>query len=89
MPIATKAMSIYISDEIVQATQMSETELKQEIAILLFQQGKLTVGHASKLAELDKMRFQQLLNNRHIPLYVYNLEDYEQDLKNLRDLGDL
>lgn len=82
-------MSINISDEIVQATRMSEAELKQEIAILLFQQGKLTLGHASRLAEIDKPHFQQLLSGRHIPLYSYDVEDYEQDLKNLRDLGDL
>jgi predicted HTH domain antitoxin len=82
-------MSINISDEIVQASHLSEAELRQEIAILLFQQGKLTLGHASKLAEIDKPQFQQLLSDRHIPLYSYDVEDYEQELKNLRDLGDL
>ena len=82
-------MSIKISDEIVQASHMSEAELRQEIAILLFQQGKLTLEHASKLAETDKTHFQQLLSDRCIPLYSYDVEDYEQDLKNLRDLGDL
>ncbi|MGA9380572.1 MAG: UPF0175 family protein, partial [Phormidium sp.] len=35
-------MSVIIPDEILQATRMSEEELKQEIAILLFQKEKLT-----------------------------------------------
>ncbi|MFB2893327.1 UPF0175 family protein [Aerosakkonemataceae cyanobacterium BLCC-F50] len=82
-------MSVIISDEILQATQMSESEFKQEIAIILFQTGKLTLGHASNLAGMDKTLFLQLLKERQIPLYYYDVEDYEQDLKNLRELGDL
>jgi predicted HTH domain antitoxin len=31
-------MSVLISDEILEAAQISETELKREIAVLLFQQ---------------------------------------------------
>lgn len=82
-------MSVIISDEVLQATQMSEAEFKQEIAVILFQTGKLTLGHASKLAGMDKILFKQLLKERKIPLYYYDVEDYEQDLKNLRELGDL
>jgi predicted HTH domain antitoxin len=82
-------MSVIISDEVLQATQMSESEFKQEIAVILFQTGKLTLGHASKLAGMDKTLFKQLLKERKIPLYYYDVEDYEQDLKNLRELGDL
>lgn len=35
-------MSVVIPDEILHATRMSETELKQEIAVMLFQKEKLT-----------------------------------------------
>ncbi|MFL9452858.1 MULTISPECIES: UPF0175 family protein [Nostocales] len=68
---------------------MTETEFKQEIALLLFESGKLSLGYASKLAEIDKIRFQQLLQERKIPLYSYEIEDFELDLKNLRELGRL
>ena len=44
-------MSVTISDEILSVTQMSEAELKQEIAIMLFQKEKLTLGQASNLNE--------------------------------------
>jgi len=33
--------------------------------------------------------FHQLLKQRHIPLYSYDVEDFELDLKNLRELGRL
>ena len=37
-------MSVLIPDEVVRATRMTETELKLEIALLLFQKEKLTLA---------------------------------------------
>lgn len=82
-------MSLTISDEIVSATRTSETELKQQIAIMLFQTGKLPLGSASKLAGMEKLLFRELLKSKQIPIYDYDLEDLELDLKNLRELGRL
>lgn len=82
-------MSIVISDEIVQASQLTPSEFRQEIALHLFQTGHLTVGYASQLAEMSLNAFRQLLKQRNIPLYVYDVEDFELDLKNLQDLGRL
>ncbi|MDZ7970038.1 MAG: UPF0175 family protein [Nostoc sp. DedSLP03] len=82
-------MSFIISDETLNACGMTAAEFKQEIALLLFESGKLPLGHASKLAEMDKVQFQQLLKERKIPLYSYDIEDFELDLKNLRELGRL
>jgi predicted HTH domain antitoxin len=33
--------------------------------------------------------FRELLKQHHIPLYLYDVEDFELDLKNLRELGRL
>lgn len=82
-------MSIVISDEILQASQLSPNEFRQEIALHLFQTGRLTLGYASKLAEMPISSFRQLLQQRHIPLYAYDVEDFELDLRNLRALGRL
>lgn len=82
-------MSIVISDEILQASQLTPSEFRQEIALHLFQTGRLTLGYASKLAEMPLNAFRQLLKQRNIPLYVYDVEDFELDLKNLQDLGRL
>ena len=82
-------MSIVISDEILQASQLTPSEFRQEIALHLFQTGRLTLGYASQLAQMESQEFRQLLKQRQIPLYSYDVEDFELDLKNLRELGRL
>ena len=82
-------MSVVISDETLRASGMTEAEFRLEVALLLFALGKLPLGYASKLAEMDKIQFQQLLQKRKIPLYFYEIEDFKLDLKNLRELGRL
>jgi predicted HTH domain antitoxin len=79
-------MSVTIPDDILQAARMSEDELRQEMAVLLFQKDKLTLGQASRLARMDRLRFQHLLASRDIAVH-YGSEEFEQDLATLRDLG--
>ncbi len=62
------AMSIVISDEILQASQLTPSEFRQEIALHLFQSGRLTLGYASQLAQMESQEFRQLLKQRQIPL---------------------
>lgn len=82
-------MSVVISDEILQAAQLTPSEFRQEVAIYLFQTDRLTLGHASRLADMPLNAFRQLLKQRKIALYSYDVEDLELDLKNLRELGRL
>ena len=82
-------MSVIISDEILQASQLTPSEFRQEIALHLFQTGRLTLGYASQLAEIPPQTFRQLVKQRNIPLYSYDVEDFELDLKNLQELGRL
>jgi predicted HTH domain antitoxin len=81
-------MSVVIPDEIVQATGMSEAELLQELAVLLFQKDKLTLAQASRLAGMPRLRFQQLLASRQIPIH-YDVAEFEADIQTLRSLGQL
>jgi predicted HTH domain antitoxin len=81
-------VSVVISDETLQTARMSANELKQEIAILLFQKNRLTLGQASRVAEMSQMRFQHLLASRGIPVH-YGVEDFEADVATLKDLGRL
>ncbi len=78
-------MSLVISDEIVRATHVSETELTQEIAVMLFQREKLTLGQASQLALMSQLQFQHLLASRHIPIH-YDVKEFEQDIKTLKEM---
>jgi len=82
-------MTVTIPDETLNACGMTETEFKLEIAVMLFQVDKLTLGQASTLAQVNKSRFQEVLKERNIPIYRYDVEDFELDIKNLRKLGRL
>lgn len=81
-------MGVTISDDILQAARMTEDELRLEIAILLFQRGKLTLAQASRFAEISRLQFQHLLASRQIPIH-YDIADFEEDLQTLRELGRL
>ena len=81
-------MSIDISDEILSATRRTEAEMRQEIAVMLFQKEKLTLAQASRFARMNRIAFQHLLASRQIPVH-YDVEDFEQDIKNLREMGRL
>lgn len=50
-------MSLLISDELVQASGLSEAELLQELVLLLFQREKLTIGKASRLLGMTQLEF--------------------------------
>jgi predicted nucleic acid-binding protein/predicted HTH domain antitoxin len=80
-------MSVLISDETLRACQMEAAEFKQEIALLLFQAGRLTIGHASHLAQMPPNAFRELLKQRHIPLYVYDVEDFRARSKKSAGIG--
>ncbi len=79
-------MSVIISNEIIQASQLTPSEFRQEIALHLFKTGRLTSGYASQLADMQLSAFRQLLKQRNTPLYSCDVEDFELDLKNLWEL---
>src|ERR687886_655558 len=81
-------MELRIPDEIVQAAGLSEQELLQELALLLFQQDRLTLGYASRLAGMYQGDFMDLLARRSIPMH-YDVEDFVDDLQTLREVGHL
>ena len=57
-----------------------------EIAVLLFETGRLTLGQGARLAGMTQPDFQHLLGKRQIPLH-YDIEDFGKDVETLRDLG--
>lgn len=81
-------MAISIPEDVVAATRMTEAELKQEFAVLLFERDRLTLAQAARFADMSRIRFQQLLASREIPVH-YDIEDYREDLDTLRRLGQL
>jgi len=82
----SSAISIEIPREVIHATRMTPEELRRELAIHLFQQGKLSFGKAQEMAGMTVWIFQQLLGSRGIPVH-YDIEDYEEDLATLQELS--
>ncbi|CAG0946157.1 hypothetical protein ANRL1_02802 [Anaerolineae bacterium] len=78
-------VSITIPREVLHTTRMTPEELTRELAIHLFQQGKLSFGKARELAMMDVWSFQLLLGSREIPVH-YGEREYEQDLETLGKL---
>lgn len=79
-------MPITISDEVLAAARITEAELKQELALTLFQRERLTLAQASRLAGLDQLAFQAMLAEREIPIH-YGIEEFHADLRTLREMG--
>lgn len=76
-------MPVTISDEVLAAAHISEPELKQELALALFQQDRLTLAQASRLAEMTQLAFQALLADRQIPIH-YGVEEFREDVRTSR-----
>ena len=75
-------MPVTIPDEVLAAAHITEPELKCELALTLFQQERLTLAQASRLAEMTQLAFQALLADRQIPIH-YGVEEFREDLRNL------
>ncbi len=81
-------MNLAIPDDIILAAGVSEAELKLEIAMALYQEKKLSMGKARRLAGMDLIQFQKEIASRGICVN-YDVEEFKADLKNLERLGDL
>lgn len=81
-----QVISISVPREVLHATRMTPQELRCELALHLFQQGKLSFGKAREMAEMSAWDFQLLLGSRGIAVH-YDLHEYEEDLDTLKALG--
>lgn len=59
---------LVLDDELVKAAEISESDLKLQIAILLFQKNKITSRKAAKLAGIPFLEFWKELSERNIDL---------------------
>lgn len=79
-------MSLVISDDILRASGLSESDLLLEIMILLFQQEKLSLGKASEILGISQIRFQRLLDERGICVH-YDVAEFQEDVQHLSQRG--
>jgi len=54
-------------------------KLKIALAILLFQERSISLGKATELAEMSRVRFMEVLKEHGIPAYEYGEKGFEKD----------
>jgi predicted HTH domain antitoxin len=59
---------LVLEDDFVKAFDLSDSEIKLEIAVLLFQQGKVSSRKAASLAGISFLKFWKELSKRGIDL---------------------
>jgi predicted HTH domain antitoxin len=80
--------TVEISQDILDSARLTIDELKVELAVSLYSQGRLSAGKAHELAGLSLWEFRQLLALRHISPH-YDETDLAEDVKTLQELGRL
>ena len=79
-------ITLDLPDSLTQTDTFNQSDWLREIAVALFQQERITLSRASKIAGIDLMEFQKLIAARGICIH-YDVEDFEQDVQHLRDQG--
>jgi predicted HTH domain antitoxin len=77
--------TINIPQEILDSARITVPEVKQELALQLYAQGRLSIGKARELAEMSLWQFRHLLAARQIPVH-YDVADIEDEIATLQKL---
>ncbi|MEL6674695.1 MAG: UPF0175 family protein [Bacteroidota bacterium] len=75
--------SFVIHADLLAELNLSAEELRVDLAALLYDQERLTLAQAKKLAGVTQIKFQQELSRRNIPL-KYDMQELEEDMETLR-----
>lgn len=78
--------NIQIPQDILDSARLTVSEMKVELAISLYSQGRLSIGRARELAEMSLWDFRQLLAVRRVAPH-YDENDLDQDMETLSRLG--
>lgn len=77
-----------ISQDILDSARLTIDDVKKELAIILYEHGRLSIGKAHELAEMSLWEFRQLLAFRGVSPH-YDIADLEEDISTLHKLGRL
>jgi predicted HTH domain antitoxin len=78
-------VTIDIPQDILDSARVTPLEIKRELAVHLYAQGRLSVGKARELAEMSLWQFRHLLAARQIPTH-YDLADLADEVATLQKL---
>jgi predicted HTH domain antitoxin len=79
-------MPLVISDEVLQQANLTEREALIEFACRLFDGGRLSIGHAARVAGLEVAEMEEALRARNLPRYRYTESELAQDLRALEKI---
>ena len=80
--------TLEVPQDILDTARLTIDDLKVEMAVYLYAQGRLSIGKARELADMSLWEFRQLLASRRIPPH-YHVADLDEDVKTLREMGRL
>lgn len=80
--------TLEVPQDILDSARLTIPELKTEMAVYLYAQGRLAIGKARELADMTLWEFRQLLSSRRIPPH-YDVVDLDEDVATLREMGRL
>jgi predicted HTH domain antitoxin len=78
-------VNLEIPQDVLDAARLSMAELKIELAVYLYSQGRLSIGKACELADLRLWNFRQILAARRISPH-YDANDLSEDVAALKRL---
>jgi predicted HTH domain antitoxin len=81
----SSAAHLEIPLDVLDSARLTLEELRTELAIYLYEQGRLSFGKAHELAGLSVWEFRQLLGSSRISPH-FGVEGLQQDLETLREL---
>ncbi len=80
--------TLEVPQSVLDSARLTISDLKVEIAVYLYAQGRLSIGKARELASMSLWEFRQLLASRRISPH-YEVADLNEDVATLRDMGRL
>lgn len=86
MPAINTAV-LEIPTEVLDSSRLTVDEIRLELAVHLYEQGRLSIGKAHELARRSLWEFRQILGGRGIHPH-FDHEDLTRDLETLGQLED-
>jgi predicted HTH domain antitoxin len=78
-------VTIDIPQDILDSARITVPEIKRELAIQLYAQGRLSIGKARELAAMSLWQFRHLLASREISVH-YEVADLDEEVATLQKL---
>ena len=84
-----KKIYISVPEDILISLNETEEEFSKDMrkytAIYLYQEGKLSIGKSTELADMDRYSFESLLADNNIPISQLSEEDILNDVQRIKD----